>query len=94
MGDSLEGSDPAPETQNVALVDFTDFTNFILKAATVLLPEDDTQSEPANLVAALDDKANQEIIRKFISDPQVATLYIQRNSSKGMNHPFAYVSQK
>lgn len=85
MGDSLEGSENTPEPQNVAVVDFTAFTNFILKAATVLLPEDDSQAEPTNLVAALDDKANQECIRKFISDPQVSTLYIQRNSSKG-NH--------
>lgn len=83
MGDSLEGSENTPETQNVAVVDFTAFTNFILKAATVLLPEDDSQAEPTNLVSALDDKANQEYIRKFISDPQVSTLYIQRNSSKG-----------
>ncbi|KAJ8935143.1 hypothetical protein NQ314_012961 [Rhamnusium bicolor] len=89
MGDSLEGSENTPETQNVAVVDFTAFTNFILKAATVLLPEDDSQAEPTNLVAALDDKTNQEYIRKFISDPQVATLYIQRNSSKGnyLSHP-------
>ncbi|XP_066262863.1 dynein heavy chain, cytoplasmic isoform X3 [Euwallacea similis] len=82
MGDSLEGSENTPETQNVALVDFTAFSNFILKAATVLLPEDESQAEPKNLVTALDDKTNQECIRKFISDPQVTTLYIQRNSSK------------
>ncbi|KAH1007561.1 hypothetical protein HUJ04_004779 [Dendroctonus ponderosae] len=60
MGDSLEGSENTPEPQNVALVDFTAFTNYILKAATVLLPEDDSQAEPKNLVAALDDKVNQE----------------------------------
>lgn len=85
MGDSLEGSDSGapPESQNVAVVDYTQFTNFILKAATVLLPEDESQAEPANLVAALDDKNNQESIRKFISDSQVSTLYIQRSSSKG-----------
>lgn len=85
MGDSLEGSEPGapPESQNVAVVDFTQFTNFILKAATVLLPDDESQAEPSNLVAALDDKTNQECIRKFISDPQVCTLYIQRSSSKG-----------
>ncbi|XP_050499617.1 dynein heavy chain, cytoplasmic isoform X4 [Diabrotica virgifera virgifera] len=82
MGDSLESTEASHETQNVALVDFTAFSNFILKATTVLLPEDDGQAEPANLVAAIDDKANQECIRKFISDPQIATLYIQRNSSK------------
>jgi len=82
-GDSLEGSENTPDTQNVAVVDYTAFINYILKAATILLPEDDSQAQPKNLVAALDDKANQECIRKFISDPQVTTLYIQRNSSKG-----------
>lgn len=83
MGDSLESSEASAEPQNVAVVDFTDFSNFVLKAATVLLPEEEGQAEPANLVAALDDKVNQECIRKFIGDPQVATLYIQRSSSKG-----------
>lgn len=90
MGDSLEGSENTPEPQSVALVDFTAFTNYILKAATVLLPEDDSQAEPKNLVGALDDKVNQECIRKFIGDPQVTTLYIQRNSSKGTKAFFAY----
>lgn len=84
MGDSLEGSEStSTETQNVAIVDFTAFTNYILKAASVLLPEDDSQAEPVALKAALDDKANQECIRKFLSDSQVSTLYIQRSSSKG-----------
>jgi dynein heavy chain 1 len=82
MGDSLEGSESTPEPQNVAIVDFNAFTNFITKAATVLLPEDN-QWELTNLRAALDDKGNQEAIRKFLSDPQVSTLYIQRNPSKG-----------
>ncbi|RZC33924.1 Dynein heavy, DHC N2, AAA 9 and/or MT domain containing protein [Asbolus verrucosus] len=81
MGDSLEGSESTPEPQNVAIVDFNAFTNFITKAATVLLPEDN-QWELTNLRAALDDKVNQETIRKFLSDPQVGTLYIQRNPSK------------
>jgi dynein heavy chain 1 len=81
MGDSLEGSESTPEPQNVAIVDFNAFTNFITKAATVLLPEDN-QWELTNLRAALDDKGNQEAIRKFLSDSQVSTLYIQRNPSK------------
>lgn len=90
MGDSLEGSENTPEPQNVAVCELTPFCNFILKAATILLPEDDGQAEPTNLSAALEEKTNQECIKKFISDPQVSTLYIQRNSSKGryrfMNH--------
>lgn len=83
MGDSLEGSESTPETQNVAIVDLTAFTNYILKAATVLLPEDDSQAEPVALKRALEDEDNVECIRRFLSDPQVSTLFIQRSSSKG-----------
>lgn len=85
MGDSLEGGDASSTTeqQNVAVVDYTAFANYVLKAASVLMPEDDSQAEPVALRAALDDRANQECIRKFLSDPQVSTLYVQRSSSKG-----------
>lgn len=82
MGDSLEGSESAPENQNVGIADFTAFANYLRKAATVLLPEDDGLEPPA-LNAALEDKNNQDCIRKFLSDSQVTTLFIQRISSKG-----------
>ncbi|XP_025833356.1 dynein heavy chain, cytoplasmic [Agrilus planipennis] len=82
MGDSLEGTESTPEPQNVSVVDFTEFANFLRKAATVLLPEDDAQADSPALNAALEDKANQECIRKFISDAQVNTLFIQRSCSK------------
>ena len=85
MGDSLEGSESTPEPQNVTIVDFNAFTNFLTKAATVLLPEDN-QWELTNLRAALDDKVNQEIIRKFLADSQVSILYLQRSPSKGMSN--------
>lgn len=81
MGDSLDGSENTPETQNVVVVDFQDFANYMRRAATVLLPEDDIV--PPALNAALDDKVNQDCIRKFITDPQVSSLYVQRFSSKG-----------
>lgn len=81
MGDSLDGSENTPEAQNVVLVDFQDFANYLRRAATVLLPEDDIV--PPALNAALDDKVNQDCIRKFASDPQVSSLYVQRFSSKG-----------
>ncbi|XP_052742503.1 dynein heavy chain, cytoplasmic isoform X1 [Bicyclus anynana] len=80
MGDSLDGSENAPEAQNVVVVDFQDFANYLRRAATVLLPEDDIV--PPALNAALDDKVNQECIRKFITDPQVSSLYVQRFSLK------------
>ncbi|CAG9813267.1 unnamed protein product [Phaedon cochleariae] len=49
MGDSLEVNETTADTETVAVVDYTAFTNFILKAATVLLPDDDSQAEPTNL---------------------------------------------
>lgn len=90
MGDSLEatmpsmGSEqpPSVEPEAVAIIDFDNFSNYLRKAITVLLPEDDMKSfGPLN--AALEDSVNQDCIRKFISDPQTQALYIQRNCFKG-----------
>lgn len=89
MGDSLDGSENAPEAQNVVVVDFQEFANYLRRAATVLLPEDDIV--PPALNTALNDKVNQDCIRKFISDPQVAALYVQRFSLKGMSLHFFFL---
>ncbi len=35
------------------------------------------------LCDALEEKNNQDCIRKFLSDPQVPALYVQRSSTKG-----------
>lgn len=82
MGDSLDGSgEPSPESQNVVLVEFPTFTNYLRKAVTVLLPDEDVVPPAFNL--ALDDRYNQDCIRKFLGDSQVSSLYIQRSSTKG-----------
>ncbi|XP_055612109.1 dynein heavy chain, cytoplasmic isoform X2 [Uranotaenia lowii] len=88
MGDSLEatvgslGSDsPASEdTESVVIMNYDSFTNYIRKAVTILLPEEDIVPVPLN--AALEDPSNQECIRKFLSDPQTQALYIQRSCFK------------
>lgn len=81
MGDSLENPDSSVETQNVQIVDYGEFANYIRKAATILLPEEDATAPALNV--ALEDKNNQDCIKKFLSDPQIPALYVQRNSSKG-----------
>ncbi|XP_038118676.1 dynein heavy chain, cytoplasmic isoform X2 [Culex quinquefasciatus] len=91
MGDSLEatvgssmGSDPPPsvvvDAESVAIMDYDGFTNYIRKAVTILLPEEDVVPVPLN--AALDEPDNQECIRKFLADPQTQALYIQRSCFK------------
>jgi dynein heavy chain 1 len=85
MGDSLEGGtgDGPPETENVAVVEYSTFATFLKKAVTILLPEDEDVIPPA-LNSALNDRNNQDCIHKFLSDPQVSCLFVQRISSKGM----------
>lgn len=81
MGDSLDGSgDPSPESQNIAIVDYSTFVNYLRKIVKILLPDEDEVPPSFNLT--LEDKNSQESIRKFISDTQVWALYIQRSSSK------------
>lgn len=83
MGDSLENQDTSVETQNATIVDYGAFVNYIRKAATILLPEED--AVPPALNIALEDKANQDCIKKFLSDSQVQALFIQRSCTKGIN---------
>jgi len=80
MSDSLDNQDTSVETQNVAVVDFGAFTNFLRKASTILLPEENVV--PPEMITALEDKNHQDCIRKFLSDQQVQTLFVQRSCSK------------
>ena len=82
MGDSLDGTgEPSPESQIVIVVSYSAFANYLKKVVTVLLPDEDVVPPAFN--SALEDKSNQECVRKFLGDSQVWALYIQRSSSKG-----------
>lgn len=85
MGDSLENLDQsidAQQQESVAVVDQKSFCNYLRKAILVLFDDDEINS--SKLDEALDDnRGHQECIKKFISDPQVQTLYIQKSSLKG-----------
>lgn len=81
MADSLEPVEAPQETENVVIMEYSPFANYILKAVTILLPEEDVV--PPALASAMEDRSNQECIKKFMSDPQIQALYIQRSCSKG-----------
>lgn len=81
MGDSLETTEPAStEAQNVVIVDIGAFCNYLRKVIQIFFEE---EFIPPSFNAALEERSTQEYIKKFISDPQVQSLYIQRCSSKG-----------
>lgn len=89
MGDSLDGSgEPSPESQNVSIVEFPTFANYLRKAVTVLLPDEDAVPPVFNL--ALEERYNQDCIRKFLGDSQVSSLYIQRSSTKGNLYVYSF----
>ncbi|XP_055846761.1 dynein heavy chain, cytoplasmic isoform X3 [Episyrphus balteatus] len=83
MGDSLENTEAPVDNVSVTIVDYGAFANYIRKAVTILLPEEDVV--PPALNVALEDTNNQDCIKKFLSDPQVQALYIQRNCLKDEN---------
>jgi len=70
----------APPVQSV--VDSTVFAEYLCRIVPVLL--EDRESASATLKTALVEKQSAESIKKFLSDPQVAVLLIQRSSTKGI----------
>lgn len=75
-------SDVGDQAQvQVALADVNNFLKYLRKAVPICLEEDVVSSQAFE--TALGDKAHQEAIRKFISDPQTRAIFIQRSSTKG-----------
>ena len=65
----------------VALAEVALVCEHVRRAAGVLLEEAPTL--PRTLQQALEDKLNQECIKKFIGDPQTRSLLVERVSAKG-----------
>lgn len=90
MGDSLENIDPPIESQqqNISVVDYKAFSNYLRKCVNLFFEFDEFNS--LKLEEVLDEnRGNQECIKKFLSDPQVPTLYIQKSTVKGKTFKFA-----
>ncbi|XP_054277851.1 dynein heavy chain, cytoplasmic-like isoform X3 [Macrosteles quadrilineatus] len=81
-GDFTEVADSShgDEDQSVEVVEFSSFLNYLRKVVAVHFHED--VSAPPSLAAAIDDRNNQDCIKKFISDPQVSALLVQKSSTK------------
>uniref|UniRef100_A0A336KP21 Dynein heavy chain, cytoplasmic n=1 Tax=Culicoides sonorensis TaxID=179676 RepID=A0A336KP21_CULSO len=80
MGDSLESTDqPSADAENVVICDYNAFTNYLRKAISIFFEEELNVSAFSQ---ALNDRSSQECIKKFIGDPQVSALYIQRCNAK------------
>lgn len=89
MGDSLDqisGVDSLPPTTELATVkisaaEVSALVNFIKKVVPPIL-EEESFLQPS-LVKLLEEVHVQEKLRKFITDPLIKSLLIQRISTKG-----------
>ena len=69
-----------PSTQ--VIIEVSAFANYLRRVIPVLLEDgDDT---PAALVNAVKEKQAIECMKRFLCDPQIPVLYIQRTSTKGI----------
>ena len=77
-----ETSDPQQgSTQTV--IEVSAFANYLRRVVPVLL--EDADDTPRSLVSALKEKGALDCMKKFLSDPQIPVLFVQRNTTKGEN---------
>jgi len=81
MADSGDSEAPVPEAQTVAVSDVGKFAGYLRRAVPVLL--EDAEDTPEAFAAALDERAVVDTMRRFLADPQVPVLLVQRLSVKG-----------
>ncbi len=86
MGDSLENNnlEQNSDDHSTSTVDISTFLPYLKKVVTLLLQEENEDISGA-LSTALEDRSHVEAIRKFLSDSQFPSLFIQRGITKGTN---------
>ena len=78
-GSDTDSSQQAAATQ--AVIEVSSFANYLRRVVPVLLENaDDT---PQELLVALKDKQSIDCMKKFLSDPQIPCLLVQRLTAKG-----------
>ena len=64
-----------------AVIEVSSFANYLRRVVPVLL--EDADDTPESLIAAVKDRTAVESMKKFLSDPQVPVLVVQRSIIKG-----------
>lgn len=84
MGDSLENNtlEPSSDDHSTSIIDIGVFLSYLRRVVTLLFQEEGEDINVA-LSTAIEDRAHLEAIKKFISDSQVSSLFIQRGITKG-----------
>ncbi|ESP05087.1 hypothetical protein LOTGIDRAFT_151884 [Lottia gigantea] len=80
MADTQPAPPPAEEPPALSVAETASFTQYLRRIVPVLLEDEDPSLK--SLDAAFADKNHVESVKKFLSDPQVSALLVQRASTK------------
>ena len=82
MADSGDAETQSQQQSTQSVVEVSALANYLRRVVPVLL--EDIDDTPVSLNSALKDKHTQECMKKFLSDPQVTALLVQRLAAKGI----------
>ena len=81
MADAGDGKASDHPAQTVAVSDLGKFVVYLRRAVPMLL--EDAKDTPEAFAAALDERAAVDCMRRFLGDPKVPVMFVQRHSAKG-----------
>ena len=81
MADASDAEPASPQAPAVAVIDVSKFADYLKRVILPLLEEAD--DAPENFAAALCDRVNVECMKRFLGDPQIPALLVERTSVKG-----------
>jgi len=81
MADVGDAEAPVQQAQTAAISDVCKFAGYLRRTVPVLL--EDAEDTPEAFAAALDERAVVDCMKRFLADPQVPVLLVQRLSAKG-----------
>lgn len=95
MGDSLDMNtvEQTNDDHSTSVVDADVFIAYLKKLVVTLLQENGEDLTSA-LISTLEDRTHLEAIKKFISDSQVSSLFIQRAITKGKDEVCGIVNTR
>lgn len=70
-------------TNSLSVMEVDVFVNYLKKTVSTIL-HGDKAATTSMLDLAFDDSANLECIKKFLSDPNTATIFVQKSVFKGL----------
>lgn len=68
---------------SLSVMEVTVFVDYLKKTVSTIL-QGDKSATPSMLDLAFDDPTNSECIKKFLSDPNTTTIFVQKSVLKGL----------